>query len=116
MIRVLVINGGDLLFGGVVKLLSQEDDFEVIKRDFSDSSTLISVLEDFRPVVLIINESLLFTDLYAIFDCLRDFSGLRVIALNIQKNLLHIFEKKEYFVGGASDLFDIVRWEKNISA
>ena len=113
--RVLVISSKDILSVGVAGFLSREDDFEVINKNITDNSALVSALEELRPVVLIINESLLKADCPAIFGWLRDFPAWCVIVLNEQENLLHIYEKQEVVLGGASDLVAIIRRYPSLS-
>ena len=112
--RVLVISSKDILSVGVAGLLSREDDIEVINKNITDNSAFVSAMEELRPVVLIINESLLHADCSAIFGWLRDFPAWSVIVLNEQENLLHIYEKKEVVLGGASDLIAIIRRYPNL--
>ncbi len=107
--RVFVLSSKDLLSVGVAGLLSREIDLEVINKNVSDNSTLVNVMEELHPVILVINESLLITDFSEIFRWLRDFPEWCVIVLNERNNLLHIYEKREAALGNISDLIKIVR-------
>jgi DNA-binding NarL/FixJ family response regulator len=107
--NVLVINNKDLLSGGVVSLLCHQDDFIVVNKDVIDESALNNAMEELRPDVVIVNESLLSTYPSTLLGWLKVFPETRLIMLDENENLLHIYEKKEIVVEQSLDLIATIR-------
>ncbi len=107
--RVLVINSQDTLSGGVVSLLSREEDLEIIDKEVAGKSDLVSALEELQPEAVIMNDSLLFTYPATILRLLRSYPELQVIVLDEDQNLIHLYTKLEVVVERASDLISLIR-------
>jgi DNA-binding NarL/FixJ family response regulator len=107
--NVLVINNKDLLSGGVLSLLCHENDFVVINKDVIEKSALNNAMEEFHPDVVIVNESLLSTFPSTLLGWLKVFPETRLIVLDENENLLHIYEKKEVVVERSLDLIATIR-------
>ena len=107
--RILVINSEDLLSGGVVSLLRREEDFEIVTKDIPDKSALASEIEGLKPDAVLINESFLFTYPASVLHLLQEFPELRVIVLDENQNLLHIYKTREVVVERSLDLIATIR-------
>jgi len=100
--KVLIIHR-DLLLGiGIESLLVREKD--LIVKGITISSTMSSDIENFRPNVIVLDETSSFGELNRIFEMLKDCPELRVIVINLRNNQVSVYNKREISITQSNDL------------
>lgn len=114
MKRVLVLQGKHLLTAVILNLLNREMDLNVFDTTYIDEISLHEEIKKIKPAVLVMDESLQFTQRFLFLSLLNDCPDLRLIVIDQRKNLMHIYEKQEKKVGRGADLIAAIRREEQL--
>lgn len=109
MKRVLVICGERPLLAGVEGLLRKVDDLILMSTPLSDVTAVIKEIKRLEPEVIIVDDTLPWTNIGSLFDLLGLFSTLRVVVVSNSENKLQVFEKKETLILNSLDLISAVQ-------
>ena len=63
-----------------------------------------SDIENFRPNVIVLDETSSFGELNRIFEMLKDCPELRVIVINLRNNQVSVYNKREISITQSNDL------------
>jgi hypothetical protein len=107
--RVLIIKNEHLLSDGISSLLAHVDDLDVVGATFVSSEDLANQIEKLKPSTLILEENNGLGEISSLIKMLKDCHELRLIIIDGQKNLIHVYEKKELVVTRSSDLLTAIR-------
>ncbi len=107
--RVLVVENESLLGAGIESLLTRETDLDLVGIASGNEADLIKIIEHSQPQVIILDEATYMTNSIRLLDLFRNYSELRLVLVNANDNLVHIYEKRKLLVSQAADLADIVR-------
>lgn len=109
MKRILVVHGENLLIAGVESLLTHESDLKVMGVGNSNKSYFLQEVDQFHPHVVVIDESSLLADLTFLHYLLKTCPDLRIIVVDEEDNLIHIYEKRVISVAQSTDLINVIR-------
>lgn len=109
MKKVIVLLSESLIGKGVESILSREKDLSVTSTSFIDDATLNQQIERDQPDVVILDERLEIADLSCMVGLLKENPELRVIVVEEQQNLIHVYQKQEIIVTRVADLIDTIR-------
>jgi DNA-binding NarL/FixJ family response regulator len=106
--RVVVVLSDSLIGRGVESLLSREMDLSVTSIPFVDNGALISKIEELKPDVVIMDESLIFRREVEFISLLRCYPKVRILVLSIQDNRINIYDREEIPVTQSTDLISAI--------
>ena len=109
MKRVLVVQGEHLLSDGISSLLVREGDLDVVNTTYVNGAALFEQMQQEKPSILILEENNGLGEISSIVKLLKDCQVFRMIIIDDQKNLIHIYEKKELAVARSADLITAIR-------
>lgn len=109
LIKCLIVCSNELLGVSVEHLCRTQDDLDVHNAQFLVEADLIRELERYQPDVLIVDESIDVNYPTRLLQSLAVSPNVRVILLNGQANILHVYKKQDVLVTKASDLLSVVR-------
>ena len=107
--RILIVENQQLLGGGLQSLLSGETNLDVIGISPRNQLELVQKIRQIQPDVVLLDEDSCLTNATDLLTFLENFSKLRVIVVNANDNLAHIYIKKQILVSPADQLVSIVR-------
>ena len=108
-IKCLVVCSNELMGIAVENLFKTQADLEVVNIHLLTDADLVQELELNQPDVLITDESVDLSNPTMGLQSLIRFLNIRVIVLNTQANVLHVYKKQDVLVTEISDLFSVVR-------
>jgi len=76
----------------------------VMNSNPEDEASLSQNVKGFRPDVIIVDETNSFRDPNRLMALLREFPEVRLMVININSSLVHIYAKQEIQVAKATDL------------
>ena len=107
--RIALLGGDNLLLNAVEKLLGTKEVWEVVRfSDDWDDDTLIHEVKNVCPDVFILHEGTFFEKRQLLAKFLQDFPRLKVVTINLEKNLLDVYDKQTIRINHASDLLAII--------
>ena len=109
--RVLVIYSDHLLAAGVESLLTRQGNLTVMSASIHRRNLLTREIERFQPDVVVLDESLQFTDFPQLLELLKDYPKLRVIVVDTVDNIMHIYDKHQIAVTHGNDLVSAIQKE-----
>ena len=109
MKRILLVYSDLLLSAGVESLLSNGEEFSIRGIAIQDEMVLREEVKLFQPDIVIMDESLLFSEPSFLIGMLRDCPTMRVIVLKIRENRLQLYNTIEVPVSCVEDLISIIQ-------
>ena len=109
MLRVLVVENEQLLGAGLLNLLSNEADLDVIGISPHNELELVQEIRRLQPDIVFLNKDSGLTDAIDLLSFLENLSELRVVVVNASNYLARIYSKRETQLCRATDLFAIIR-------
>ena len=115
MRRVLVVCNEILLLAGVESLLARELDLDVCTIVLSERDDFITEIERSEPQVVVLGERLVLSRFSLLLELLNRFPELRVMVIDDEENILHIYDKHEVAVRQGTDLVSAIRRNEKLS-
>lgn len=109
VLRVLIVENQLLLGAGLQNLLSGETDLDVIGISPRNQLELVQKIRQIQPDVVFLDKDSRLTNATDLLTFLENFSKLRVIVVNANDNLAHIYIKKQILATPTAQLISIVR-------
>lgn len=109
--RVLVIYSDHLLAAGVESLLTRQGNLTVMSASIHRRNLLGREIVRFQPDVVVLDESLQFTDFPQLLELLKEYPKLRVIVVDTVDNIMHIYDKHQIAVTQGHDLVSAIQKE-----
>ena len=109
MLRVLIVENQLLLGAGLQRLLSDETDLDVIGISPRNQLELVQEIRQLKPDVVFLDRDSRLIDATDLLSFLEDFLELRVVVINTNDHLAHIYNRRETQLCQATDLFDIIQ-------
>jgi DNA-binding NarL/FixJ family response regulator len=106
--KVIVILSESLIGKGVESILSREMDLSVTSTSFIDNATLNQQIERDQPDVVILDESLLSSEMPRLFNLFASYPNLRVMVLSVGENRINIYDRQEIQVSHSADLVSAI--------
>jgi DNA-binding NarL/FixJ family response regulator len=106
--KVIVILSESLIGKGVESILSREMDLSVTSISFIDDATLNQQIERVQPDVVILDESLLSSEMPRLFNLFASYPNLRVMVLSVGENRINIYDRQEIQVSHSADLVSAI--------
>lgn len=106
--KVIVILSESLIGKGVESILSREMDLSVTSISFIDNATLNQQIERDQPDVVILDESLLSSEMPRLFNLFASYPNLRVMVLSVGENRINIYDRQEIQVSHSADLVSAI--------
>jgi DNA-binding NarL/FixJ family response regulator len=100
--RIIVMESEPLLSAGVYSLLSTNGHLKVMSVDL-DKQSFVSVANEFRPDVVIMDERVLMENFAGYMGFLKSFPRIRTIVLSIQANCLQVCDQQIVHVRNLDD-------------
>jgi DNA-binding NarL/FixJ family response regulator len=107
--RVLIVKNEHLLSDGIYSLLARADDLDIVGTAFISSEDLADQIERLKPSALILEENNGLGEISSIIKMLKNCHEFRLIIIDGQKNLIHVYEKKELVIARSADLLMAIR-------
>jgi hypothetical protein len=104
--RVLVVHNNLLLVAGVESLLLRQLDLVVKGTPFISKKALIQEINHFHPHVILLDYSLQISEIIFCIFSMPGFQDIRVMAVNIENNYVHIFDKYQIEVRQGKDFLN----------
>jgi DNA-binding NarL/FixJ family response regulator len=108
--RVLVVETGSLLGAGVQNLLSRRSTLEVVGLVPKSEAELLQVIRQFRPRVIVLDETTSMIRLPSLMDHLRDYPQVRVVAVNAEHAYAQILEKSQVSTSRVTDFLMFIEY------
>jgi len=108
VLRVLIVENQLLLGAGLQNLLSGETDLDVIGISPRNQLELVQKIRQIQPDVIFLDEDSRLTNATDLLTFLENFSKLRVIVLNANDNIAHIYIKKQTLVTPNARLISVI--------
>jgi DNA-binding NarL/FixJ family response regulator len=105
--RVLVLESEKLMPAGIASLLASCPELSVANTTVS-SLACLSQLDDPRPDVVILEESVLATNISAVVKLADRHPTLRLIVFNTRDSSVHVFDKHIMQVRQVSDFLELL--------
>lgn len=105
--RVLVVFSEFMLGVGIESLLQNEKEISV--QSITLSQVLSGEFNHYQPNVVILDETVRFSDLRRVFELLQDCPELRVMVINLQDNRVSIYDKHEILISRSKDLVSAIQ-------
>ena len=105
---ILIVNGESYFGKGVESLLLRHPDLTVDSTTFFDGNSLNYEIENCRPNVVILDESLLTSNRIDLSHLLMGYPKMRVLVLGIHDNRLSIYDHQELIVSNSNDLVSAI--------
>ena len=100
----------DLLSTSVKHILTMQNGWKVVKISNEETlDTLIKVVDEVKPDVVIIHQGDRAGDLSLPTVLLRDYPGLKMIAVSLNDNLMEVYSKQNISVTSAIDLISVIK-------
>jgi hypothetical protein len=112
--RILVVSTDTILGAGVVNILTQAKEFEVIRVDSENQNDLIMALNDFLPAAVIFSENYFNSNNFLLPYLINNYPNLRIITVNADDNWVHAYLTNEFFISQSSDLAEFIRSQQVI--
>ena len=109
MQKVLIVVGESYIGQGVESLLSRESDLRVDSTHFLDEGSLSVQIDHYCPNVVILDDSLLSSELINLANLLTGYPKIRVLVLSILDNRMSVYDRKEVIVSKSLDLVTEIR-------
>jgi hypothetical protein len=106
--RVLLVSGEDLITRGISSLLQNTGSVNLFIVSIKNYSDLIREINDLRPDILVLRNSLEFASSTVMIPLLGKFPDLRILVIDESKNILHVYEKQEIRVTQTADFLGLV--------
>lgn len=108
--KVIILWGEDvLLLKAVELLLNTKENWKVVRlSDQWDDNTLIREVKNVHPDVFVLHEGTFFEKQHLLTKFVQDFPKLRVVSINLDDNLLEIYNKQTIQIKEASELLSII--------
>ena len=106
--RVLVVGCERPLITGVEGLLRKVEGLVLLSTPHVDVPKVIQDIKNFTPDVLIVDDTLPWSNLSNIYELLTLFTNLRIVVVNNQENKVQIYEKTETQISNTQDFFSAV--------
>ena len=106
--RILVIENDLLLGGGVENLLLQEIGLDVIGISPRDEEELIRQIRSLQPNVVILDEATYLTNSVRLLAMLGHHHSLRLVIINANNDLVHVYHKYDVVLHQISDLIEVL--------
>jgi hypothetical protein len=114
--RVLLYSNETLFEAGVSSIIASDQNLDLTIVKATGMAELIKVTQELQPQVILIEQCLLDTqfDLFGQL-LLMDLKDSRVITLDQNHNLLHVYTSCDISIQQASDLIEVIRSPINCS-
>lgn len=97
-----------LLGLGVEHVLTQSSRLEVMNSYPKDLSEILSLVEHYRPDVVVLGGCFEISQESVFFQLLVDKPQLQIIAVHLDNNWLRVYQRRSVLVSPASDLVQII--------
>jgi DNA-binding NarL/FixJ family response regulator len=108
-INVLLYSSENLLDIGIRSLISTDKNLVLTILRACTVTELIETANHLQPDVVIVEQGLLLNHSELLNHLLKGLKDSRVITLDQEHNLLHLYSRQEIFIQQASDLVDVIR-------
>ena len=109
MKNVLIVVSQSYIGQGIESLLSRESDLKVDCTRFLDEGSLNVQIERYCPNVVILDDSLLSSELINLANLLMGYPKIRVLVLSVLDNRMSVYDRKEVIVSKSLDLVTAIR-------
>jgi chemotaxis response regulator CheB len=106
--RCLLVFANELMFVAVMSLLKSQPDLELVGVSAPNEQDLFQAIDFYKPDILILDESNSPGQSTRPLRPLLYYPELRVITLNHEDNLLHIYQKRDVMVTRITDLVSVI--------
>ena len=106
--RVLIVQNELLLGAGLQALLAHETDLEVIGISPHDQAELAQDIRQIRPDIVFLDEDSYLVDAGELLILLQDLPKLRVMVINTNDNLLHIYDVQQVMILSTTQLINLI--------
>jgi hypothetical protein len=106
--RCLLVFANELMFVAVMSLLKSQPDLELVGVSAPNEKELFQAIDFYKPDILILDESNSPDQSTRPLHPLLHYPELRVITLNHEDNLLHIYQKRDVMVTRITDLVSVI--------
>ena len=107
--RVLIVENKLLMGAGIERMLQNKADFEVWGVMPTDGPTLVQEILRTRPDVVIMEESPYLVDSTTLFFLLKELPELRLVVVNTEDNLIHVYDKYQIMLTHATDFMAVIQ-------
>lgn len=101
--RILILDSGHVPSAGLFSMLSMNGELDVQAVAGGDGQTLLQTALEFKPQVLILDESNRVEALHVLARIFKDFPRLRTIIVNWDKNQIQVCDQQTVFIAGIVD-------------
>ncbi len=106
--RVFVFSGQTLLGQGIEDLLRQDGNLDVVSEETDPDRALGSIAAVHPDVVILVGDSAAADYGAAVMRILKQGWTTRVVEVNLETNVLHIYGKEEWLVREVKDLLEAI--------
>jgi hypothetical protein len=106
--NVLFYSNQTIFEEGISNLISNEKGIRLTVLQASDVNDLFEASRDYQPEVIIVEQSLLGTQVNFLSEMLERMHSSCLITLDQDHNLMHVFTHDDVSISQASDLIDVI--------
>lgn len=107
--RVLIIQSNSILTAGIISLLQQNENFEVMIASYRTTKDLNRLIDQFLPMAVIIDICIGESKINAMFTLLASHPETRFLVVSLADNRVQIFTNQTQSVNYIDDLINIIQ-------